>query len=146
LPAQARALYIELSQRYNGSNNGEISMSIREAVSLVHIAKDTASKYFYELEEKGFIQRNVCGSFNYKLRHATTWFLTQHPIGDVPATKDFMSWRPKKPKHGPNPGTKCPKRGTQTSIINSENCFAVLNLGPRSLFCTASRSQITARI
>jgi hypothetical protein len=60
----ARALYIELAQRYNGANNGEISLSVREAAELVHIAKDTASKSFHELEEKGFVRRHVCGSFN----------------------------------------------------------------------------------
>ena len=36
---------------------------------------------FHELEEKGFIKRHVCGSFNWKLRHATTWILTEFAAG-----------------------------------------------------------------
>jgi hypothetical protein len=32
LPGGARALYIEMAQRYNGSNNGRIPYSVREAV------------------------------------------------------------------------------------------------------------------
>ena len=111
LTAASRALYVEMGQRYNGSNNGEISMSVREAARLIHVAKDTAAKSFNELEAKGFIRRNVCGSFDWKLRHATTWILTEYEFNDRPASKDFASWSPEKSETGPNAGTDCPKRG-----------------------------------
>ncbi len=118
LKPAARSLYVELSKRYNGSNNGEISMSVREAAKLVRIAKDTATKTFYELEEKGFILRNECGSFNWKLRHATTWFLTQHPVHGVSPTKEFMRWRAEKSKK-PVPGghRSVPRQGRDRSKV-----------------------------
>ncbi len=146
LKPQPRALYIELSQRYNSYNNGEISMSVREAASLLHIAKDTATSSFWELEEKGFIRRNQCGSFNYKLRHATTWILTQHPLGDEPPKKDFMNWRPPKTKPGPKSGENCPKRGTDDDDLAHVSRIIVLVLGPWSQSCTVSRSQFAGHI
>lgn len=146
LPPASRALYLELAQRYNGYNNGEISMSVREAARLLHIAKDTATKSFHELEEKGFIRRNVCGSFNWKMRHATTWILTEHSFADRLPTKEFARWPSEKAEAGPNATTECPKIGTASSDLASFWLFYVLDLGPSLPFCTALRSQIAARI
>jgi hypothetical protein len=142
-----RAVYVELAQRYNGLNNGEISMSVREVAELVHIAKDTATKAFHELEEKGFIRRAVCGSFNWKLRHATTWILTAHPLGETPATKEFARWSPQQElESGPNSGTDCPRSGTLLSKFLNGAMERVLTLGPWSRSCTVPRSQTTARM
>lgn len=142
-----RVLYIEIAQRYNGQNNGEISMSVREAAELVHIAKDTATKAFHELEEKGFIRRAVCGSFNWKLRHATTWILTAYPVGETSATKEFARWSPnQKSESGPNSGTDCPGSGTLVSKFLKGALERVLLLGPWSQSCRVPRSQTTARI
>lgn len=146
LSTQSVAVYILLAQRYNGSNNGEISLSVREAARLVRIAKDTATKTFHELEDKGFIRRNICGSFNWKLKHATTWILTEHPFNDQPATKDFARWTPGKWEPSPNPGTDCPKRGTPRGQTARLMALVVLALGPWAQFCTALRSQTAARI
>lgn len=146
LPPASRALYVEIAQRYNGSNNGEISMSVREAAELIHVAKDTATKSFHELEAKGFIRRNVCGSFNWKLKHATTWILTEHPFRHEVANKDFARWSPEKPEAGPDPGTKCPKGGTLGDRFRSIRLVGVPQLGPWSRFCTVPRSQSAARI
>ncbi len=146
LPPASRALYVELAQRYNGYNNGEISMSVREAAGLLHIAKDTATKSFHELEEKGFIRRNVCGSFNWKIRHATTWILTEHPFADQLPTKEFARWPSEKAEAGPNATTECPRIGTASSELASYWLLYVLDIGPSLPFCTAPRSQIAARI
>lgn len=146
LPPASRALYVELAQRYNGYNNGEISMSVREAARLLHIAKDTATKSFHELEEKGFIRRKICGSFNWKIRHATTWILTEHPFADRLPTKEFARWPSEKAEAGPNATTECPKTGTASSKLASFRLIHVLDFGPSPLFCTAPRSQIAARI
>jgi len=146
LPPAPRALYVELAQRYNGSNNGEISMSVREGAGLLHVAKDTATKAFRELEAKGFIRRNVCGSFNWKIRHATTWILTEHAFADQLATKEFVSWRPEKSEDGPNPETRCPRIGTAGSNDHAIRLLGVLDLGPAPSFCTGLRSQFKAHI
>lgn len=141
-----RALYVELAQRYNGSNNGEISMSVREAADLVHIAKDTATKAFNDLEEKGFVRRNQCGSFNWKLRHATTWILTEFPVGETPATKEFARWHGANSETGPELRTRCPRIGTISASRPWNQLLAVPDLGPWALMQAPSRSQTEARI
>ena len=121
-------------------------MSVREAMKLIHVSKDTVSKCFKELEAKGFIRRNVCGSFAWKLKQATTWILTEFGLGDSLPAKDFASWRPGKEKHGPNRGTECPKIGTHQINYMQAITQSVLGLGVRAPSCTVCRSQSTARI
>lgn len=146
LPTTSRALYVEIAQRYDGNNNGEISMSVREAAHLIHIAKDTATKCFHELEAKGFIRRNVCGSFNWKLRHATTWILTEHSFLEANATKDFARWAREKSEGGPKRSPNCPKRGSEGGRFRWRGPLSGPYLGPWSQSCTVDRSRSTARI
>jgi hypothetical protein len=146
LPPACRALCVEIAQRFNGSNNGKLSMSVREAARLLYIAKDTATKCFHELEAIGFIKQNICGSFNWKRKHATTWILTEHTFGDQVATKEFASWVPKKSEVGPKRGRRCPKRGTDPPRFRSIHHLSVPALGPWALSCTVPRSQSPARI
>jgi DNA-binding transcriptional regulator YhcF (GntR family) len=42
-------------RRYNGGNNGDLSLSLDEAARLLGIGKATAARAFAELEAKGFI-------------------------------------------------------------------------------------------
>ena len=142
----ARALYVEIVKRFNGCNNGEISLSVREAARLLHIAKDTAGKTFHELEDKGFVRRRQCGSFDWKIHHASTWILTEHLLGDALATRDFMRWRPENSETGPKSDPRRPKSGTASENIPRNPRIDDPNLGPWALHRQASRSQITARI
>lgn len=146
LPPTSRALYVEIAQRYNGVNNGEISMAVREAASLIHAAKETVSKAFHELEAKGFLQRNVCGSFNWKLRHASTWILTEHSYLEKAASKEFARWSPEKSEAGPRTGTKRPKGRPKDGRFRWRGGLTGPDLGPWSRFCTVARSQSRARI
>lgn len=94
LPCYARCLLTELGRRYNGTNNGDIPMSIREAAGLLRTGKDQATKAFADLQDRGFIKQNVKGCFTLKARHATTWVLTEYRLNDQPPTKEFMKWKP----------------------------------------------------
>lgn len=95
LSCNARALYIEFKLRYNGGNNGELSMSVREAcASIGRKSTNTVDPTLKELQEKGFIRPHTLGAFTRKFRHATTWILTEYEFAGKPATKDFMRWRP----------------------------------------------------
>lgn len=141
-----RALYVELAQRYNGSNNGEISMSTREAARLIHAAKDTVTKGFRELEEKGFVRKGRCGSFHWKTRHATTWVLTEHPMDDAEPTREFASWRSSNSVAGPKSRRKRPKSGPVLLTDEQVSRIGILILGLSALFCTTARSQIKGHI
>lgn len=88
-----RALLLELIRRYNGSNNGSIALGVRTAAKVLDVSKDTASKYFGVLVERGFIAAARPGGFNMKdpqSRRSTEWRLTWIKTSCMPATKDFM--------------------------------------------------------
>jgi hypothetical protein len=78
LTPQARSVYIELKARYNGINNGQISLSNREIVARCKMASATASRALQELEDMGFIEAVEKGRFTRKQRHASTWRLTEY--------------------------------------------------------------------
>ena len=96
LTPNARAIYLELAARYAGpgSTNGRISYSVREAAYALGISKATASRALLQLRDRGFIKQMEKGAFNRKIRHATTWRLTEFGCdvtGEL-ASKDFMRW------------------------------------------------------
>ena len=46
LTPAARAVYVELSRRYNGRNNGWLALSARDAADRCRVNKDTATRAF----------------------------------------------------------------------------------------------------
>ena len=104
LSVYARALLLEYRRKYNGSNNGDIAMSVRHAARLLDCCLDTAAKALQELEDKGWTRLTQKGSFHWKaeaggrkFRAATTWRITNQPKGlgtDIKATKEYMKWKP----------------------------------------------------
>jgi len=100
----ARAIYCEIAKRYagDGSNNGRIPYSIRQAAAELRISPATASRGLRELQTHGFIIPVTKGAFSLKKRHATEWRLTEFPCDPTHAlaSKDFMRWRPRNLEHG----------------------------------------------
>ena len=94
-PASVR-VWIELTSRFNGRNNGIIALSARDAAARCNIAKDTATKSFAELVEKGFLECATPGGFTRKVRHATEWRLTHLPCDQTRQlpSKAYFKWRP----------------------------------------------------
>src|SRR5438132_358766 len=64
LSGQAVLIYIEIKRRYNGSNNGDISLSCREAAIIAHCGKGTARNKLEELVQKGFVKQAIKGRFH----------------------------------------------------------------------------------
>jgi len=94
LPVGPRALLVEVYNLYDGTNNGQIFLSIRDAAARLQASPNTVSTWFDALIDRGFIRVAQRGAFSMKVRNATTWILTEHPLGDQLATKDFARWRP----------------------------------------------------
>jgi len=92
----ARCLFLEIWQRYNGSNNGRIPYSFREARDALHVGARKVTKAFETLEEKGFVIRTYKGAFNVKASRASEWEVTTEPSGDTPAKLCYRN-RPKTP-------------------------------------------------
>jgi DNA-binding transcriptional MocR family regulator len=95
LTPQARAVYVAIAQRYNGSNNGRIWLSVRDAAAECRISKNTIPRVFRELIDRGFIVRKTSGGFSRKVRHASEWLLTEYrdDVDNELPTKAFMRWR-----------------------------------------------------
>jgi len=109
LSPQARAVYIEVAALYNGSNNGSIGLGARAAAERANVNKDTATKCFRVLVERGFLEAVRAGAFNQNDCKATEWRLTTHKCDlthQLPS-KAFMRWSPenaeRRPKRGPPP-------------------------------------------
>ena len=90
LSCVSRCLLHELKRLYMGKNNGELFLSVRRAAKLLHVNKDTASRAFRDLRERGFIHSNVKSGFDWKRGQATTWILTEFEFAGRLPTKDFM--------------------------------------------------------
>ncbi|MEQ9811519.1 MAG: helix-turn-helix domain-containing protein [Azospirillaceae bacterium] len=101
LSAMAVCALIVISRFHNGSNNGEIIMSVSMLADRLRCSRNTAHSKLKELQEHGFIVPTRVGCFAQKNRLASTWRLTGRECNGKKATKEFMGWKPKK-----NPGSK----------------------------------------
>jgi hypothetical protein len=96
LSLYARCLLVELKALYNGANNGDLYLSVRDAARKLNTGMHQATTAFRQLVDRGFIKARQRGAFQWKQRQATCWLLTEYDC-DVTghrATKDFMQWRP----------------------------------------------------
>lgn len=90
LSCGARAVLVEIIRRYNGKNNGAIYLPTREAAARLSVDRGTVSRYFKELEAKGFIVavKPHCLGVEGKGR-STEWRLTHLAwMGRAP-TRDY---------------------------------------------------------
>jgi hypothetical protein len=160
LTAPARVVYLELMRLYNGSNNGSLALSVRDASDRCNVAKDTASRAFLELSEKGFIECMRLGGFSRKTRLATEWRVTALKCdrsGRL-STKPFMTWGRNKWASGskplsqsadtavPNDYRECPKSGTLLSQKTDTEAASVPILGPWSPEIVPQLSQTAVHI
>jgi hypothetical protein len=86
--------------RYNGSNNGRIAYSVREAAKALNVSFQTAMRSLQLLQDRGFIVCTRKGAFSLKAApSASEWRLTEYANDTPPEhpTKDFMRWQPAEP-------------------------------------------------
>jgi hypothetical protein len=137
----ARSIFVELALIYNGSNNGSIALSTRDAAERVRCSKDTAARGLLNLVERGFIRCRSRGHFDRKKRHASEYLLTFRPCdrSGERALKSFMRWEPKQPKFiaGPTSGTDSPTRGTAQAVAK-EDCRSGSDQKDRGPSCGSS--------
>ncbi|WP_194247544.1 hypothetical protein [Aliiruegeria sabulilitoris] len=90
-----RALYVELKRRFNGSNNGEIILSHRDAAKALNVNRNTVTGYFHELQERGFIRQTEAPHLGPSgIGLASKWALEEAPTKDGKAAgKAFVRWR-----------------------------------------------------
>jgi hypothetical protein len=92
LSGPAAKVYVELRSRFNGYNNGRLSLSFAEAADLLAVGKSTVGRAFEELEEKGFVEKTKQG--HWYGRQASEWAVTDKPLkSGEPASNDWQRWR-----------------------------------------------------
>lgn len=99
LSADARCILLELIRRYNGRNNGFITLSCREAAAIFHGGKGTAQTRLSELQAHGLVK--IVNKGVYQNRHATTWLLTfeTDDRNSHRPTHDWKSYKAKNPQY-----------------------------------------------
>ena len=105
LSGAALKVWIELRTRYNGRNNGRLTLSWDEAARLLHLGKSTIGRALEELEDKGFIVMTRRG--HWFGRMATEWAVTDRQLDGHLATNAWKHWRAEpKPKNSSSVPTR----------------------------------------
>lgn len=93
LSGNAVKLFLELHARFNGSNNGRLTLSYREAAEALGMGKASVKRAYGQLVAHGFLVLEREG--NWYGGRAHEWRLTIKPTqgarGRIPPTDD---WRP----------------------------------------------------
>ena len=102
LSGPASKVWLEVRSRYNGGNNGKLSLSLDEGARLLHLGKATVQRALRELQEKGFLVMTERGQWYG--RKATLWRVTDKSCAEHFATNDWKRWQvPKKQSLGSEP-------------------------------------------
>ena len=91
----SRVIFMEILRRFNGYNNGKISLSVREAADKANISIGTANKKIRRLVEVGLIKITRDSGFNMKGRTAREFEITFHKVNNQPAKNTFKTYRKK---------------------------------------------------
>ncbi|WP_406736548.1 hypothetical protein [Thioclava sp. GXIMD4215] len=95
LSCGARSLHVELIDRYNGSNNGRIYLSSREAAELLGVTRNTIMRYYEELAILGFIKETRPHALGVEGKgRASEWRLTHLAADGKGPTRDFEKTEP----------------------------------------------------
>ncbi len=97
LSGSAVRLWLELHMRYNGGNNGTLTLSYAEASEALGMGKATVGRAFSELVEHGFLALAKEGDWYHRRAHE--WRLTTKPMQEVKgktmATNEWRDYQPK---------------------------------------------------
>jgi hypothetical protein len=94
LSGAAIKILVELRTRFNGGNNGRLSLSWDEAARTLGIGKATVGRAFEELLKKGFVVLEEKG--HWYGRKATRWRLTFIQQEGCFPTHEWKQWVPPK--------------------------------------------------
>lgn len=91
LSGSALKVWIELRSKFNGSNNGKLSLSFQDAATKLGLSKTTVGRAFKELQEKGFIVKQRAG--HWYGRKAAEYQITDKPFNGKIPTRAWQQWR-----------------------------------------------------
>lgn len=126
------SLYLALKVRYNGTNNGRIAFSARDAVGVLNVSTGSANRAFRCLKDRGLIKEGRHGHFSSLGSKATEWRLTEERDDRTgkPPTRDYLSWDLKK-QIAVSPETQGVADGERCGIhIPQDSAFSITD-GPQ---------------
>jgi hypothetical protein len=91
LSGAALKVFLEIRTRFHGSNNGELSLSVKDAKQLLGLAQATIHRAFAELEVKGFLRLIRRGHWYGK--KAALWLTTDRGVDGEPPTNAWRHWK-----------------------------------------------------
>lgn len=104
----ARCLIEEFQRIYRPGRNGQLSISTKNAATLLNVTEPTAIKAFIEVEQHGFIK--LSEGHSWVERRAREWRLTFEPGNkNQEPTDEWRDWRPKKNIRLKKQGQTCSK-------------------------------------
>jgi hypothetical protein len=92
LTGSAVKVYIELRSRYNGGNNGRLTLSLDEGSRLLGLGKATVRRAFLELETKGFVRCTKRGRWYGRL--ASEYAVSDRSHDGLPPANLWSRWQP----------------------------------------------------
>lgn len=92
LSGSAVKVYIELRSRYNGGNNGKLTLSLDEGSRLLGLGKATVRRAFSELKSKGFVRCTKRGRWYGRL--ASEYAVSDRSHDGLPPTNSWSRWQP----------------------------------------------------
>jgi len=101
LTGNALKVFIELRSRFNGANNGRLSLSYQDAADLLGMSKSSVKRAFDELVEKGFLKKRREGQWYGRL--AAEYILTTERHDGHLATHDWKRWTEPSRRKGKTP-------------------------------------------
>lgn len=126
LSGGALKVWLELRCRYDGSNNGKLSLSFQCAADLLGMSKTTVGRAFAELELKGFIKLKTKGQWYG--RRAAEYIVTDRGFDGEQPTCDWKRWKPdaksKKTKVGTETDRKSCLRPARVPKTQESFCCA----------------------
>ncbi len=91
LSGPAAKVFLELRSRFNGGNNGKLTLSLEEAADLLGLGKATVQRALAELVAKGFVVLTRRGQWYGRL--ASTWAVTDKGVDGAPPTNAWRHWQ-----------------------------------------------------
>ncbi len=95
LSGAAVKVWVELRCRYDGGNNGKLSLSMDEGARLLGLGKATVARALAELVERGFVRVVKPGQWYGRL--ATEYAVTDRGVNGSMATNDWKRWQASSP-------------------------------------------------
>lgn len=96
LGGAAVKVWLELRSRFNGGNNGRLTLSLEEAAPLLRLGKATVLRAFNELVEAGLVVQTRRGRWYGRL--ASEWAVTDRGTDSAPPSNAWRHCEPRPPR------------------------------------------------